>query len=240
VIGAAMAVAPSLGGAAGPGRYVIGAKNFSEQFILAEMMGERLREQGWGDGDRVAIYGARFGGFATLSAVTRLPDYWRCGIDLVGPSNLVTFAKAVPPHWRALMKEWVGDPEEDFDFLMSRSPITYVENMKAPLLVLQGANDPRCVKPESDQMVEKLRSIGVDVEYVDDRLRERIEGLVERQLLGERARDPEFSRDQHHARIRTPPQYGLAGIEPREYSMTVSFQQPRHDQIATRSEQSAR
>jgi dipeptidyl aminopeptidase/acylaminoacyl peptidase len=124
-----------------------------------------LRSQGWVDSERIAIYGASFGGFATLSAMTRLPDYWRCGIDLVGPSNLVTFAKAVPPHWRALMKEWVGDPEEDFDFLKSRSPITYVDKMKAPLLVLQGANDPRCVKPESDQMVEKLRSIGLDVEY---------------------------------------------------------------------------
>jgi dipeptidyl aminopeptidase/acylaminoacyl peptidase len=124
-----------------------------------------LRAQSWADSTRIAVYGASFGGFATLSAMTRLPDYWRCGIDLVGPSNLVTFAKAVPPHWRALMKEWVGDPEEEVEFLMSRSPITYVENMKAPLLVLQGANDPRCVKPESDQMVEKLRSIGVDVEY---------------------------------------------------------------------------
>jgi dipeptidyl aminopeptidase/acylaminoacyl peptidase len=124
-----------------------------------------LRGQSWADRDRIAVYGASFGGFATLSAMTRLPDYWRCGIDLVGPSNLVTFAKAVPPHWRATMKEWVGDPDEDFDFLMSRSPITYVENIKAPLLVLQGANDPRVVKPESDQMVEKLRSLGQEVEY---------------------------------------------------------------------------
>src|SRR6202521_1124910 len=124
-----------------------------------------LREQGWVDSKRIAVYGASFGGFATLSAMTRLPDYWRCGIDLVGPSNLVTFAKAVPPHWRATMKDWVGDPEEDFEFLMSRSPITYVERMKAPLLVLQGANDPRVVKPESDQMVEKLRSLGREVEY---------------------------------------------------------------------------
>jgi dipeptidyl aminopeptidase/acylaminoacyl peptidase len=124
-----------------------------------------LRGQSWVDGERIAVYGASFGGFATLSAMTRLPDYWRCGIDLVGPSNLVTFVKAVPPHWRAQMNAWLGDPEKDFDFLMSRSPVTYVENIKAPLLVLQGANDPRCVKPESDQMVEKLRSIGVDVEY---------------------------------------------------------------------------
>jgi dipeptidyl aminopeptidase/acylaminoacyl peptidase len=124
-----------------------------------------LRGQPWVDRDRIAVYGASFGGFATLSAMTRLPDYWRCGIDLVGPSNLVTFARAVPPHWRAMMKTFVGDPEEDFDFLMSRSPITYVDHIKAPLLVLQGANDPRVVKPESDQMVEKLRSLGQEVEY---------------------------------------------------------------------------
>ena len=124
-----------------------------------------LRQQPWVDGGRIAIYGASFGGFATLSAMTRLPDYWRCGIDLVGPANLVTFARAVPPHWRASMKKWVGDPDEDFDFLMERSPITYVENVRAPLLVLQGARDPRVVKPESDQMVEKLRGLGREVEY---------------------------------------------------------------------------
>ena len=124
-----------------------------------------LREQPWVDSGRVAVYGASFGGFATLSAMTRLPEYWRCGIDLVGPANLVTFARAVPPHWRASMKKWVGDPDEDHDFLMERSPITYVENVRAPLLVLQGARDPRVVKPESDQMVEKLRSLGREVEY---------------------------------------------------------------------------
>lgn len=124
-----------------------------------------LREQPWADPERIAIYGASFGGFATLSAVTQLPDLWCCGIDLVGPANLVTFAKAVPPHWRASMKKWVGDPVEDFDFLMARSPITYVDRVRVPLLVLQGANDPRVVKPESDQMVEKLRSLGRDVEY---------------------------------------------------------------------------
>jgi dipeptidyl aminopeptidase/acylaminoacyl peptidase len=124
-----------------------------------------LREQPWADTDRLAVYGASFGGFATLSAMTRLPEYWRCGIDLVGPANLVTFARAVPPHWRSSMKKWVGDPDEDADFLMERSPITYVDQIRAPLLVLQGARDPRVVKPESDQMVEKLRALGRDVEY---------------------------------------------------------------------------
>jgi dipeptidyl aminopeptidase/acylaminoacyl peptidase len=125
-----------------------------------------LREQPWADPDRIAIYGASFGGFATLSAMTRKPGYWRCGIDLVGPANLVTFSRAVPPHWRDSMKKWVGDPDEDADFLLERSPITYVENVRAPLLVLQGANDPRVVKPESDQMVETLRALGREVEYV--------------------------------------------------------------------------
>jgi dipeptidyl aminopeptidase/acylaminoacyl peptidase len=124
-----------------------------------------LLEQDWIDPKRVAVYGGSYGGFATLSCVTRLPDYWAAAVDVVGPSNLVTFARAVPPHWKRYMKKWVGDPDEDTEFLLERSPITYVENVRAPLLVLQGANDPRVVKPESDQMVEKLRELGREVEY---------------------------------------------------------------------------
>lgn len=118
------------------------------------------------DPERIAVYGASFGGFATLSALSRLPEHWRCGIDLAGPANLVTFARAVPPHWRDSMKKWVGDPDEDSELLMARSPITHVEGVRAPLLVLQGANDPRVVKPEADQMVETLRALGREVEYV--------------------------------------------------------------------------
>src|SRR5207253_10939411 len=84
----------------------------------------------------------------------------------VGPGNLTTFAKAVPASWQRMMDEWLGDPETEPDFLTERSPITYVENVRTPLLVLQGANDPRVVKPESDQMVERLRELGRTVEYV--------------------------------------------------------------------------
>jgi len=124
-----------------------------------------LRSLYWVDAERLAVYGGSYGGFASLSAMTRLPEYWACGVDLVGPSNLVSFAKAVPPFWREMMKAWVGDHYEEPDFLMERSPITYVENVRAPLLVLQGAMDPRVVKPESDQMVEKLRGLGSEVEY---------------------------------------------------------------------------
>lgn len=119
----------------------------------------------WVDQEHIGVFGGSFGGFATLSCVSRLPDYWAAAVDLVGPSNLVTFAKAVPPTWRRLMTEWVGDPETETDFLMERSPITYVDQITTPLFVIQGANDPRVVKPESDQMVEALRARGVDVRY---------------------------------------------------------------------------
>ncbi|HET8629370.1 MAG TPA: S9 family peptidase [Thermomicrobiales bacterium] len=120
----------------------------------------------WVDPDRLGVYGGSFGGFATLSCVTRLPEYWAAAVDLVGPSNLVTFAGSVPPFWRRFMKEWVGDPEEDAAMLRERSPITYVDNVRAPLLVIQGANDPRVVRAESDQMVERLRSLGRTVDYM--------------------------------------------------------------------------
>ena len=97
--------------------------------------------------------------------MTRLPEYWSAAVDIVGPSNLVTFCRAVPPTWRRFMAKWVGDPDTEEDFLRERSPITYVDQVRAPLLVIQGAKDPRVVKPESDQMVERLRELGREVEY---------------------------------------------------------------------------
>jgi dipeptidyl aminopeptidase/acylaminoacyl peptidase len=125
-----------------------------------------LQQQDWVDGDRIGVSGGSYGGFAVLTCVTRLPDYWAAAVDIFGPSNLVTFAKAVPPTWKRFIARFVGDPETEVDFLLERSPITYVENVKTPLLVIQGATDPRVVKGESDQMVEKLRELGRDVEYV--------------------------------------------------------------------------
>ncbi len=125
-----------------------------------------LQQQDWVDADRIGVYGGSYGGFATLTCVTRLPDYWAAAVDIVGPSNLVTFAKAVPPSWRRMMKRFVGDPEEDAELLLERSPMTYIENVKTPLLVIQGAKDPRVVKGESDQLVDRLRELGREVEYV--------------------------------------------------------------------------
>ena len=112
------------------------------------------------------MFGGSYGGFAVLSCVTRLPDYWAAAVDIFGPYNLITFAKAVPPTWKRMMKRFVGDPEEDADLLRERSPMTYVENVRTPLLVIQGAKDPRVVKPESDQLVEKLQELGRTVDYV--------------------------------------------------------------------------
>ncbi len=131
-----------------------------------EAAAEYLRTLDWVDQSRVAVFGGSYGGFACLSCVTRLPEYWAAAVDIVGPSNLVTFVKSVPPHWRRFMKLWVGDPEEDREMLRQRSPITYVHQVKTPLLIIQGANDPRVVKAGSDQIVENLRSRGIPVEYM--------------------------------------------------------------------------
>jgi dipeptidyl aminopeptidase/acylaminoacyl peptidase len=127
-----------------------------------------LQSLDWVDTNRICVYGGSFGGFATLSAVTRLPGYWALGVDLVGPSNLLTFVNSVPPHWRSFMRGWVGDAEDDREMLVERSPITYVDQVRVPMLVIQGAKDPRVVKAESDQMVERIRKNGGDVRYYVD------------------------------------------------------------------------
>jgi dipeptidyl aminopeptidase/acylaminoacyl peptidase len=120
----------------------------------------------WVDPERIGVFGGSFGGFATLSAATRLPKYWRVAVDICGPSNLVTFARAVPEFWKRMIADLLGDPDKESDFLLSRSPVTFIENVRCPLLIIQGANDPRVVKPESDQIVEKLKSKGLEVEYM--------------------------------------------------------------------------
>jgi len=135
-----------------------------------EAAADWLADRPWRDATRIGVFGGSFGGFATLSAVSRLPDRWAVGVDIVGPSNLATFAASVPPHWRPLMAALVGDPDDpdDREMLAARSPITYVEQIRVPMLIFQGANDPRVVQAESDQMVAALRDRGLEVEYVVD------------------------------------------------------------------------
>lgn len=127
---------------------------------------EWLRSRPEIDPARIAVDGGSFGGFATLSCVTRLPDYWKAGVDVFGPSNLQTFVRSVPPFWKRFMDEMVGNPDTEADFLRERSPISYIDQVRADLLIMQGANDPRVAKAESDQMVERLRSTGRHVEYL--------------------------------------------------------------------------
>jgi dipeptidyl aminopeptidase/acylaminoacyl peptidase len=126
---------------------------------------EYARALPWVDPERLAIFGGSYGGFMTLSAITRLPEYWAAAVDFFGPSDLISAMRSVPPTWRKTLADWCGDPDDDAQMLREHSPSTYVEQMRAPLLVMQGANDPRVVRAESDQMVERLRGLGREVEY---------------------------------------------------------------------------
>jgi dipeptidyl aminopeptidase/acylaminoacyl peptidase len=120
-----------------------------------------LRSLSWVDPSRIAVYGSSYGGFAALSCLSRLPDLWAAGASLCGPSNLETLVRSVPPAWRALMADMIGDPEKDADMLRAHSPLTYAGQITAPLFIIQGAKDPRVPKAESDQIVEKLRANGL-------------------------------------------------------------------------------
>jgi dipeptidyl aminopeptidase/acylaminoacyl peptidase len=116
--------------------------------------------------DRLAVYGGSYGGFATLLCVTQLPDVWRCAVDVFGVANLVTMLENAQPNWRRFLARWIGDLETDRAKLVERSPITHIENVTCPMLILQGSNDPRVPQEESDQVVAKLRGLGRRVEYV--------------------------------------------------------------------------
>jgi dipeptidyl aminopeptidase/acylaminoacyl peptidase len=128
-----------------------------------------LINEGIADSKRVAIYGASYGGYATLAGITFTPDLYTCAVDYVGVSNLFTFMKTIPPYWKPyldMMYEMVGDPEKDKELMTAASPVFHVDKIKVPLFIAQGANDPRVVKSESDQMVEALKIKGIDVPYL--------------------------------------------------------------------------
>jgi dipeptidyl aminopeptidase/acylaminoacyl peptidase len=118
------------------------------------------------DQKRLAVYGGSYGGFATLLCVTQIPDVWRCAVDVFGVANLVTMLENAQPNWRRFLARWIGELPQDRDRLAERSPITHIGNVKCPMLILQGSNDPRVPQGESDQVVAKLRGLGRRVEYV--------------------------------------------------------------------------
>lgn len=127
--------------------------------------------EGIADPDRVAIMGGSYGGYATLAGVTFTPDKFACGVSIVGPSNLVTLLETIPPYWQPMIELFttrVGDhrTDEGRAFLTQRSPLTYVDRIKRPLLIGQGANDPRVKQAESDQIVHAMRAKNIPVTYV--------------------------------------------------------------------------
>lgn len=126
-------------------------------------------DEGIADPARVAIYGGSYGGYAALAGATFTPDLFKCAVDIVGPSNLITFIETIPPYWSTyltLLKQRVGDPETEADFLKSRSPLFNVDRIKIPMLIAQGANDPRVKQSESEQIVAAMRAKGIDYEYM--------------------------------------------------------------------------
>ena len=129
-----------------------------------------LIEQGIADPDRVAIYGGSYGGYATLAGITNTPDLYAAAVDYVGVSNLFTFMETIPPYWepyKKMLYEMVGDPNtKDSIMMKANSPVFHVDKIQASLFVAQGANDPRVVQAESDQMVAALENRGINVQYM--------------------------------------------------------------------------
>ena len=125
-----------------------------------------LAAKGWMDAEKLFVVGGSYGGYMALLLHGRHPERFRAVVDIFGPSDLRTFAASVPETWKPIMHRFLGDPETDAQRFIEDSPITYVEHMTRPMLVVQGANDPRVVKAESDQMVAALRDRGRTVEYL--------------------------------------------------------------------------
>lgn len=161
--------APNFRGSSGYGakfiKMVEGDWGHGPRLDMVESMEFILRE-GLADRDKLFLFGGSYGGYMTLLLHGRHADYFQACVELFGPSNLFTFLNSVPDHWKPSMKQWLGDVEEDKERLTKDSPITYLDGMTKPMLVIQGANDPRVVKAESDQIVAALRERGVDVEYI--------------------------------------------------------------------------
>lgn len=130
-----------------------------------------LVTQGIADPKRLGIYGGSYGGYATLTGITATPDLYAAAVDYVGVSNLLTFMNTIPPYWESWRQQlyaMVGDPNDPVQKkrLEATSPALHADKIKAPLLVAQGAKDPRVKQAESDQMVEALKKRGIDVEYI--------------------------------------------------------------------------
>jgi dipeptidyl aminopeptidase/acylaminoacyl peptidase len=118
------------------------------------------------DVQRTAVVGRSYGGYMSLTLSSRHPDLWAAAVDMFGPYDLLTFMQRIPETWKPYFAIAVGDPDKDREFLIERSPRTYMDQLACPLLVIQGKNDPRVVERESYDLVEDLRAKGKRVEYL--------------------------------------------------------------------------
>jgi pimeloyl-ACP methyl ester carboxylesterase len=118
------------------------------------------------DVTRAGVVGRSYGGYMTLTLAGRHPELWRAAVDMFGPYDLRTFMERIPETWKPFFALTLGDAERDRDFLAERSPRTHIANLSCPLLVIQGQNDPRVVEQESHDLVDELRALGRDVDYL--------------------------------------------------------------------------
>jgi dipeptidyl aminopeptidase/acylaminoacyl peptidase len=161
-------------GSSGFGKKFLNAGNLEWAGKMQDDLTDAVKwciEQKIANGDRVAITGGSYGGYATLVGMTMTPDLYACGIDIVGPSNILTLLATIPPYWepaKQLFKDRVGDwsTEEGRKFLTERSPLSHVDKIKRPLLIGQGANDPRVKQAEADQIVKAMQHKHIPVTYV--------------------------------------------------------------------------
>jgi dipeptidyl aminopeptidase/acylaminoacyl peptidase len=166
---------PNFRGSTGYGKKFLNAGN--KQWGIGSMQHDitdgvqYLIKKGIADPKRVGIAGGSYGGYATLAGVTFTPDLYAAGFDIVGPSNIITLLNSIPPYWAPMKKTFairVGDKDDpkDKEMLEKQSPLNSAKNIKAPLFIVQGANDPRVKKAEADQIVVALRDLGRQVEYI--------------------------------------------------------------------------
>jgi dipeptidyl aminopeptidase/acylaminoacyl peptidase len=149
------------------GNYQWGGKIMEDQIDAVHWAVER----GIADPARVAVMGGSFGGYSTLGGLTFTPEVFACGVDIVGPSNLITLLESIPPYWQPMLDMFtsrVGDPrtEEGRALLRKHSPLSYADRICRPLLIGQGANDPRVKQAEADQIVSAMQAKGIPVTYV--------------------------------------------------------------------------
>jgi dipeptidyl aminopeptidase/acylaminoacyl peptidase len=139
-----------------------GADRLDHVFAMTEVLPSDERV----DVSRAGVVGRSYGGYMTLTLAFRHPELWRAAVDMFGPYDLLTFTQRIPETWKPYFALAMGDVDHDRDFLVERSPRTYVGDLSCPLLVIQGRNDPRVVEQESHDLVDELRRLGREVDYL--------------------------------------------------------------------------